>query len=227
MMEMQIVHHIAATFAIGLVSCTPNAETTVLRVARVTSPNPSSEDTKLIGYLIRNGHWSPFEHAHMTMSIQTSRAIAAQLLRHRSFTFQEFSQRYGSPGKPIIYNGRRQATVNRQSSVDDLPDEVQSWWHRMQVENANNCQRLYVEALEMGIAKECARFVLPLSTETHVYMTGSLRSWIHYFELRCSEDTQLEHREIAEAIRSMFEHQFPIISRALWASEVPAEDAAL
>jgi thymidylate synthase (FAD) len=200
--------------SVKLISASPAAERGILYIARVSS-DQENEDTKLLGYLIRNQHWSPFEHAHMTLEIVTSRAIATQIIRHRSFTFQEFSQRYSIPPNAVIYKGRRQAEKNRQSSVDDLSDEIQNWWLDAQAEVARYTQEVYEYARGVGIAKECARFVLPLSTETKLYMTGSLRSWIHYFALRCDEYTQLEHRELAFEAREIFIELFPIISKAL------------
>lgn len=198
-----------------LVSVTPDAEKTILYCARVSS-DQSNEDDKLIGYLIRNNHWSPFELASMTVEINTSRAIAPQILRHRSFSFQEFSQRYAVAGGTVKYRARRQAVKNRQSSTDDLPAVDQHWFLQAQAYIEKEATRLYREALEREIAKESARFLLPAATETKLYMSGTVRSWIHYLQLRTDEHTQQEHREIALEIRDrIFYWQFPVISMAL------------
>lgn len=170
---------------------------------------------KLIKYCIKNKHWSPFEHAHMTLEIETSRGIAAQILRHRSFTFQEFSQRYSEVTEFETYGARRQDVKNRQNSIDDMSQEDRDWFWRLQKETQEFALHDYKEALKRGIAKEQARFLLPLSTQTTLYMTGSVRSWIHYIELRTDPSTQLEHREIAEACKRIFIEQFPNISEAL------------
>lgn len=200
--------------SVKLVNVTPDAEKTILYIARVSS-NQENEATGLLRYLIRNKHWSPFEHAVMTLEFNTSRAIAAQLLRHRSFTFQEFSQRYSPVDEILRYKGRRQAERNRQSSVDDLDEETQRWWLKAQADIAVHAQGIYREALERGVARECARFVLPLSTSTKVYATGTVRSWIHYLEQRCDEHTQLEHRVLAEQARDIFIENFPVTADAL------------
>lgn len=187
-------------------------------VARVSNPNNQLKfDTsgKLNRYLIENQHWSPFEHVMLTVEIQTSRAIAQQILRHRSFVFQEFSQRYASVFEMETYEARRQDTKNRQNSIDDFKDEMQHWFVQAQEKIFNEAQDLYKQALEFGIAKECARFLLPLNTKTVIYMTGSARSWIHYLQLRCHEHTQKEHRDIADAIKQIFIKEFPDVADAL------------
>jgi thymidylate synthase (FAD) len=194
------------------------AEEIISYVARVS--NPSNQDNfttapKLLAYLIKNFHWSPFEHAFMTLEIETSRGIAAQILRHRSFTFQEFSQRYAKATDIIVYPARRQDDKNRQNSIDDLHTEVKNWFEVAQHEVADFAMKKYEEALELGIAKEQARFLLPLSTKTKLYMTGPIRSWIHYIELRSANGTQLEHREIALAAKKLFCDQFPSTAKAL------------
>jgi len=203
---------------VEVVSFTPDAEKTILRVARVSSDS-TNEDPGLLHFLIRNGHWSPFEHAMLTLQFRTSRAIAAQMLRHRSFTFQEFSQRYASPENVINYPGRRQAESNRQSSTDDLDPETQAWWRMQQAELYGRVWAAYDEAIRRGIAKECARFILPLATETMVHMSGTLRSWIHYLGDgpggRTNPHTQQEHRELAEEAKILFVGLFPVISEAL------------
>lgn len=199
----------------------------ILRIARVSSSNPDNTDTGLIGYLIRKGHWSPFEHASMTVEVRTSRAIAQQIIRHRSLVFQEFSQRYSEATDVIIYAGRSQAEQNRQSSTDDLDAETQDWWVRAQAELFDLSFRLYRTALEKGIAKECARFVLPLATETRIFITGNVRSWIHYLGDgpggRTNTDTQQEHKEVALAIRLIFVELFPVVSQALGWTELVGE----
>lgn len=199
---------------VTFVTATPDAEKIVLYIARVSS-DQSNEDTKLLNFLVRHGHWSPFEQANMTVEIITSRAIAAQILRHRSFTFQEFSQRYAEPDCYEEYVARKQADKNRQSSVDTLSPETKEWWKWVQKETWDFAYMRYRKALDYGIAKECARAILPLNTATKLYMTGTLRSWIHYIDQRTKEDVQLEHRAIAEKIQSIFAQQFPIISEAL------------
>ena len=206
---------------VNLVSVTPKAEETMGYVARVSNPN-TQENPKvagLLGYCVKHGHWSVFEQAHMTLEINTTRGLAAQILRHRSFTFQEFSQRYADSsllGKEIpMPKLRRQDTKNRQNSIDDLdPFVVQDFELKMQRHFVDG-MHLYKEMLEAGIAKECARFVLPLATPTRLYMTGSVRSWIHYIDLRSAHGTQKEHTEVVKECRDIFIEQFPIVSEAL------------
>jgi thymidylate synthase (FAD) len=171
--------------------------------------------TKLISYLIENRHWSPFEMVHMTVEIKTSRAIAQQILRHRSFSFQEFSQRYAVATENEIYPARRQDVKNRQNSIDDMDDATKFWFDAAQGAVDKVSSEYYKEALAKGIAKEQARFLLPLSTATTLYMSGTIRSWIHYIQLRADVATQLEHREIAEGIKAIFVEQFPCTSEAL------------
>lgn len=198
-----------------LISVTPEAEKTILFIARVSSDQEKT-DPGLLRYLIRNQHWSPFEMANMVVEIKnTTRAIATQILRHRSFSFQEFSQRYAVVDEVVMHVGRRQAVKNRQSSIDDLDDETQQRWIKLQQRSLRNSMDDYREAIEMGIAKEQARFLLPLAAATKLYMNGTLRSWIHYLELRTDEHTQLEHRDIANEIKTIFKEQFPVISEAL------------
>ena len=206
---------------IKLVSVTPDAEKHMAYVARVS--NPKNQDNEkfagLLKYCIQHGHWSVFEQAFMTVEITTTRGLAAQILRHRSFTFQEFSQRYADSsllGNVIpVPNLRRQDTKNRQNSIDDIdPYIVQKYEILMQSYFAQGMD-LYQKMLDDGIAKECARFVLPLATPTRLYMTGSVRSWIHYIDLRSAHGTQKEHMDIVEAIRCVFICQFPTVSEAL------------
>ncbi len=206
---------------VRLISVTPDAEKTIGYVARVSNPK-NQENPNVAGllkYCIKHQHWSVFEQAHMTLEIETTRGIAAQILRHRSFTFQEFSQRYADSsllGKEIPLPAlRRQDDKNRQNSIDDVdPFTKQDFQLKMQRHFVDG-MHLYKEMLEAGIAKECARFVLPLATPTRIYMTGSVRSWIHYIDLRSAHGTQQEHKEIAEACRKVFTEQFPIVSEAL------------
>ena len=154
----------------------------------------------------------------MTVEIMTSRAIAQQILRHKSFSFQEFSQRYSEVTSMQLYEARRQADKNRQSSIDDLDVDVKEWFDRAQADINTKSMDLYYEAIDKGIAKECARFLLPLSTTTKLYMKGSVRSWIHYLDLRMEEGTQQEHREIAQDIFEIFREHFPITNKAMWGS---------
>jgi len=190
-------------------------------VARVSNPNNQDNPNVagLLKYCIKHNHWSVFEQAHMTVEIETTRGIAAQVLRHRSFTFQEFSQRYADSsllGKEIPLPAlRRQDDKNRQNSIDDIDPLTQQDFEIKMQRHFVNGMHLYKEMLEAGIAKECARFVLPLATPTRIYMTGSCRSWIHYIDLRSAHGTQQEHKEIAEGCRQVFVEQFPIVSEAL------------
>lgn len=187
-------------------------------VARVSNPsNQLNNETahKLLGYCIKNAHWSVFEQVSMTVEIETSRAIAAQILRHRSFCFQEHSLRYAKASEIVMYPARRQDDKNRQNSIDDLQQEVKDWFQVAQHEVNDLAMEKYNDAIELGIAKEQARFLLPLSTKTRLFMTGSVRSWVHYLQLRSANGTQLEHREIALAIQKLFVEQFPATSKAL------------
>lgn len=203
------------------------ADDLIAYAARVSSPqNQHKTETapRLLRYCLRNGHWSVFETASMTLEIETSRAIAAQILRHRSFTFQEFSQRYAEADLGFEdVRPRRQDTKNRQNSTDDLDSDTIDWFARQTGRIEFQAEQLYAEALERGVAKECARFFLPLSTRTRLYMTGNARSWIHYFAQRCAPATQLEHREIALAAREIFLTTFPTVGAAL--DEVDSEQA--
>ena len=206
---------------VRLVSVTPEAEKTMGYVARVSNPN-NQDNPKVSGllkYCIKHNHWSVFEQAHMTVEIETTRGLAAQILRHRSFTYQEFSQRYADSsllGETIpLPELRRQDTKNRQNSTDDLdPITQQDFEIKIQRHFADG-MKLYKEMLDLGIAKECARFVLPLATPTRLYMTGSVRSWIHYINLRSANGTQKEHMDIANDVRNVFIEQFPICAEAL------------
>jgi len=205
---------------VKLVSVTPDAEKTMAYIARVSNPNNQDNEkfAGLLGYCIKHNHWSVFEQSSMTLEIETTRAIAAQILRHRSFTFQEFSQRYADSkllGNIDLPELRRQDDKNRQNSIDDLDvDEVEKLNRQMET-LFSSAFSLYNQMLEVGVAKECARMVLPLCTPTRIYMTGSCRSWIHYINLRSAHGTQKEHMIIAEKCRSVFKEQFPAVSEAL------------
>lgn len=203
------------------ISVTPDAEKTMAYIARVSNPS-NQENTnysRLLKYCIDHNHWSVFEQSSLTLEIETTRAIAAQILRHRSFTFQEFSQRYANStilGKEIpIPELRRQDTKNRQNSIDDLdPFDVQNMEIQMKT-LFDSSIALYEQMINRGVAKECARMVLPLCIPTKIYMTGSCRSWIHYISLRSANGTQKEHMQVAESCRNIFIEQFPTVSEAL------------
>jgi thymidylate synthase (FAD) len=209
------------TEEVKLISVTPDAEKTMAYVARVS--NPKNQDNEkfagLLGYCIKHGHWSVFEQAHMTVEINTTRGLAAQILRHRSFTYQEFSQRYADSsllGDTIpLPELRRQDLKNRQNSTDDLDALVVQDFNSKMQRHFVDGMKLYKEMLDAGVAKECARFVLPLATPTRLYMTGSVRSWIHYIELRSAHGTQKEHMNLVENVRSIFTEQFPTVAEAL------------
>lgn len=190
-------------------------EELIVYIARVSNPsnqlNTETSD-KLLSYLIKNKHWSPFEMVDMCIEIVTSRGIAQQILRHRSFSYQEFSQRYAevTDMEPIQLRG--QADKNRQSSSDEITDDLIMKAVQMHIKAS---EEIYQKLLANGIAKECARFVLPITTQTKIYMKGSIRSWIHYLQIRCDQHTQLEHRQIALSALEIFKNQFPNISKAL------------
>ena len=206
---------------VKLITVTPKAEETIGYIARVSNPknqeNPNVSG--LLGYCIKHQHWSVFEQAHMTVEIETTRGLAAQILRHRSFTFQEFSQRYADTNllaeEIPMFDLRSQDLKNRQNSNDDIPKNKKADLQQKIAEYFVESMDLYNELLANGIAKECARFVLPLATPTRLYMTGSVRSWIHYIDLRSAHGTQKEHMVIAEECRNIFKEQFPITSEAL------------
>ena len=205
---------------VQLVSITPDAEKTMAYIARVS--NPSNQDNEnfsgLLKYCIKHQHWSVFEQSSMTLEINTTRAIAAQILRHRSFTYQEFSQRYAD-AKLLetidLPELRRQDDKNRQNSIDDLEPEVVEKFNRQMNTLFSSAFGLYNQMLQAGVAKECARFVLPLATPTRIYMTGSCRSWVHYINLRSEHGTQKEHMDIANDCKKIFIEQFPAVSKAL------------
>ncbi len=184
--------------------------------ARVSSPHQENLDyERLLAYCIKHRHWSIFEMVDMTVEIITSRALSPQILRHRSFVFQEFSQRYAKVQRFETYTPRRQDVKNRQHSLDDLDDAAITWFGEAQDAIRTLSEQKYNEALEKGIAKECARMLLPLNTETKLYMKGSVRSWIHYIEVRTDMSTQKEHRDIAEEVKKIFTSLFPVTSSAL------------
>ena len=208
------------THTASLVSITPDAEKQIVYMARVS--NPSNQDNmgtapRLIKYLIKHKHWSPFEMASMQVEINTTRAIAAQVLRHRSFSFQEFSQRYSSAGDlPSIGlpHLRSQDLKNKQASHDDLDPEMVDLMEKQIQQIYHSTFDYYEYLLSKGVAKECARSILPLGTPTRLYMSGSIRSWIHYIQIRAGVETQLEHRLIADAIKDIFEEQLPSVYEA-------------
>lgn len=215
---------------VALISITPKAEETMAYCARVS--NPANQDNpniaKLLSYCVQHGHWSVFEQANLVMEISTSRAIAPQILRHRSFAFQEFSQRYAAVDDFVPFQARRQDKKNRQNSIDDFDIETQEWFTQSQKEIWDLSKSKYDQALQKGMAKECARALLPLNVATKLYMNGTVRSWIHYIQLRAQADTQLEHREIALQCREIFMAQLPEVSRALgWTVAMDLTDDSL
>ena len=204
-----------------LIWVTPDAEALVGKIARVSNPknegNPEVEG--LLKYLIKHKHWSPFEMVSMCVEIHTTRAISPQILRHRSFSFQEFSQRYAistDTFATVVPELRRQDTKNRQNSIDDLPTETQEYYKERMDNHFREAVNLYESLLHSGVAKECARAVLPLNTVTRLYMTGTVRSWLHYCDLRCENGTQEEHKQIANSVKEILFEQLPTISHAMW-----------
>lgn len=207
--------------SVKLISVTPDAEKLMAYCARVSNPNGQDREdyAKLLAYCINHQHWSIFEQAFMTVEINTTRGLAAQILRHRSFTFQEFSQRYADTtllSEEIpLFELRRQDNKNRQNSIDDIPDEVRAKWGMKIREHFAKAKSIYDGMIADGIAKECARFVLPLATPTRLYMSGSVRSFIHWIQLRSANGTQKEHMLIVEDTKKIFSQQFPTVSEAL------------
>ena len=204
-----------------LIWVTPDAEQLIGKIARVSNPNneDNPEVEKLIKYLIKHKHWSPFEMASMCVEIHTTRAISAQILRHRSFTFQEFSQRYAIPTDTfatVLPELRRQDTKNRQNSIDDLPEETQEYYDERIDRHFRQSVDLYESLIHSGVAKECARSVLPLNTVTRLYMSGTIRSWLHYVDLRGDNGTQKEHMQIARSVGEILATEVPTIARAMW-----------
>jgi thymidylate synthase (FAD) len=209
------VHH-----SVQLVHITPNAEDLIAYMARVSNPsnqNNTETSDRLIRYLIQHQHWSPFEMVNMCVSIETTRSIAAQILRHRSFSFQEFSQRYAEVQlRPELPEMRRQDTKNRQNSIDDLPLDVLHETDKLVAQSFVTAYRAYDRLLELGVAKECAREVLPMATPTRLYMNGSIRSWLHYCDLRTGNGTQKEHAVIAGQIQDLLYEYLPNVCEAMW-----------
>ena len=206
---------------VKFVSITPDAEKMMAYIARVSNPsNQQNENySGLLKYCIKHNHWSVFEQSSMTLEIETTRGLAAQILRHRSFTFQEFSQRYADTKlldtEIPVPDLRSQDTKNRQNSNDDIPQEKKEEYQALIARHFEDSMNLYNALLDEGVAKECARFVLPLATPTRLYMTGSCRSWIHYINLRSAHGTQKEHMDVVAKARSIFVEQFPSVSEAL------------
>jgi thymidylate synthase (FAD) len=207
--------------SVQLVHITPNAEELIAYMARVSNPanqNNTETSQRLIRYLIEHKHWSPFEMVNMCVEINTTRSIAAQILRHRSFSFQEFSQRYSdisSIGTPAIPALRRQDTKNRQNSIDDIDEDKKKFFDAKIQHLYSECYNVYQDLLDAGVAKECARDVLPLATPTRLYMNGTIRSWIHYCQLRCANGTQLEHRMIANGAYKLLQEFLPNVCAVL------------
>ena len=207
--------------SVSLISVTPDAEKTIGYIARVS--NPVNQDNPkvsgLLNYCIKHQHWSIFEQASMTLQIETTRGIAAQVLRHRSFTYQEFSQRYADSSMLAdeipMFELHRQDVMNRQNSIDDVDPFIKQEFDIEVKKYFEEGMKLYKKMLDSGIAKECARFVLPLATPTRIYMSGTIRSWIHYIDLRSAHGTQKEHMDIANGAKKIFTEQFPTISTAL------------
>lgn len=221
--------------SVKFVWATPNAEQMLFKIARVSAPeNENNLETgpRLLRYLIDHEHWSPFEMANMCLEISTTRAISPQILRHRSYTFQEFSQRYSNTnkiGRMEVPHLRSQDYKNRQNSTDDLEEKIgeqklAEFYRRIQ-EQFEDSEHLYQEMVSAGVAKECARFVLPLATPTRLYMNGTIRSWIHYITLRTGNGTQQEHKEIAEGCKAIFSNQFPIVAEAIKNWKVPEPES--
>lgn len=206
---------------VKLISATPDAEKLMAYCARVSNPNNQNNENyaKLLKYCIDHQHWSIFEHGFMTVEINTTRGLAAQILRHRSFTFQEFSQRYADTtllAEDIpMFELRRQDNKNRQNSIDDIDETTKTLWESHIADHFRRAKEIYDGMISDGIAKECARFVLPLATPTRLYMSGSLRSWITYIALREKSGTQKEHIDIAKQCKQIFCEQFPIIGQSL------------
>lgn len=215
-------HYSAPLPNVSLITVTPDAEDLIVYMARVSNPvnqGLGQKSERLIQYLINHKHWSPFEMVHMVLQINTTRAVAAQILRHRSFSFQEFSQRYADIKELTtsiqLPHLRRQDQTNRQNSIDDLDAAKTQIFYRRIAQHFEEAQDIYREMVSSGVAKECAREVLPLAVPTRMYMAGSVRSWIHYIDLRSQNGTQLEHMQIAQQAKEIFNKQFPTIGKAL------------
>ena len=203
--------------SVKLIWITPDAEKMIAFITRVSNfknqDNPKYKG--LIKYCLREGHWSPFEMANMTLEIETTRGISAQIIRHRSFSFQEFSQRYSDIQEIMPIEIRRQDTKNRQNSIDNLPSETINWFNHESEQLNNQIQQFYKDCLDKDIAKECARFIMPMSSKTKLYMNGTIRSWIHYIQLRTDNGTQKEHMDIANQAKDIFCKELPTIADAL------------
>ena len=218
------------THTATLIHITPKAEELITYMARVSNPsNQSNTETsaKLIRYLIKHKHFSPFEMVNMCVEIETTRSIAAQILRHRSFTFQEFSQRYADAsqlGKPVVPQLRLQDLKNRQNSVEVEEEDLECFatlnFLKQEIEQLfKHSELVYKKLLEAGVAKECAREVLPLATPTRLYMNGTIRSWLHYCDLRTSNGTQKEHALIASSIKDLLYKELPNVCEAMWSDD--------
>ena len=206
---------------VSLITVTPDAEKHIAYCARVSNPKNQENESiaGLLKYCIKHQHWSIFEQAFMTLEIETTRGLAAQILRHRRFTYQEFSQRYADSnllGNIELPELRRQDDKNRQNSIDNLDPKIVEKLNRQMNTLFSSAYSLYNQMLDEGVAKECARFVLPLATPTRLYMSGTVRSWLHYIELRTGHGTQKEHKDIANACKGIFSEQFPTIASAMW-----------
>ena len=201
-----------------LIWITPDSEKLIAYCARVSSSNQDNPNIKgLLKYCIREGHWSIFEQANMCIEINTTRAISAQILRHRSFSFQEFSQRYSKvESKPDYFDLRRQDLKNRQNSIDDISEETKKKLNNSVRMTLLEIDRCYQNLLDNGVAKECARMILPMNSPTKLYMNGNIRSWIHYLKIRCGNGTQKEHMEIANKIKDIFKKELSIIYEAVF-----------
>jgi thymidylate synthase (FAD) len=218
---MSPTHSVQPLFhSVQLIHITPEAEELISYMARVSNPsNQTNTQTsaRLIKYLIEHNHWSPFEMVNMCVQIETTRSIAAQILRHRSFSFQEFSQRYAEVTSPsVIPELRRQDTKNRQNSIDDIPYKTKDIMIEVISDLYEHSERVYKELLEAGVAKECAREVLPLATPTKMYMNGTIRSWLHYCDLRTANGTQREHAQIAGQVQDLLYQHLPNVCEAMW-----------
>lgn len=201
---------------VRLIHITPDVESVIAYCARVSSPHQDNpEYAKLLSYCIKHGHWSVFEMGSMCLEIETSRAIAQQIIRHRSFQFQEHSQRYAEATDVNVYEARRQDVKNRQNSINDMDDDDRIWFKNTQEDIWKLSKSAYEQALKRGIAKEQARMLLPLNTRTRMYMHGTIRSWIHYINVRSDPSTQKEHRDIAEQAKAIFAEKLPIVAKAL------------
>jgi len=206
---------------VSLIWITRDSQKLIAYCARVSSPNQDNPNIKgLLKYCIREGHWSIFEMCNMCIEINTTRAISAQILRHRSFSFQEFSQRYAKVEQDLeIPNLRRQDLNNRQNSISDLDDELVNELQEEIIEHFKKTKDLYRKLLNKGVAKECSRMILPMNSPTKLYMNGNIRSWIHYLKVRCDSSTQKEHRDIALQIKDIFEKELPIIYDAVFSNQ--------